>query len=292
MSNEETTINLPAEQSVSYGDKFQWTMTQMVSCDLSTPATDAELLMSQGSKLPQEIWDTLTYSLTKENKRLNNVRRVTEKAKACVAADEAVSDEKVNDDWLNRFNAIIEEISDDTMQNVWALILSGEIKQPKSFSLRTLDVVKNMTKEEADLYVNAMQYMCLDHFVLTETEYGMNLDDVIRLIDMGVMSPDDLERSVSLNKGDNIIGRDPEHILIAKNESEGKILVKFKGRRLTKAGEEMENLVKDKKDNLELYKFVAEKLKKAGASQVSIHKVVARKGQGQVEYLIEPDYKF
>jgi hypothetical protein len=292
MSNEETTINLPAEQSVSYGDKFQWTMTQMVSCDLSTPATDAELLMSQGSKLPQEIWDTLTYSLTKENKRLNNVRRVTEKAKACVAADEAVSDEKVNDDWLNRFNAIIEEISDDTMQNVWALILSGEIKQPKSFSLRTLDVVKNMTKEEADLYVNAMQYMCLDHFVLTETEYGMNLDDVIRLIDMGVMSPDDLERSVSLNKGDNIIGMDHEHILIAKNESEGKILVKFKGRRLTKAGEEMENLVKDKKDNLELYKFVAEKLKKAGASQVSIHKVVARKGQGQVEYLIEPDYKF
>ena len=292
MSNEETTINLPAEQSVSYGDKFQWTMTQMVSCDLSTPATDAELLMSQGSKLPQEIWDTLTYSLTKENKRLNNVRRVTEKAKACVAADEAVSDEKVNDDWLNRFNAIIEEISDDTMQNVWALILSGEIKQPKSFSLRTLDVVKNMTKEEADLYVNAMQYMCLDHFVLTETEYGMNLDDVIRLIDMGVMSPDDLERSVSLNKGDNIIGMDHEHILIPKNESEGKILVKFKGRRLTKAGEEMENLVKDKKDNLELYKFVAEKLKKAGASQVSIHKVVARKGQGQVEYLIEPDYKF
>ena len=292
MSNEETTINLPAEQSVSYGDKFQWTMTQMVSCDLSTPATDAELLMSQGSKLPQEIWDTLTYSLTKENKRLNNVRRVTEKAKACVAADEAVSDEKVNDDWLNRFNAIIEEISDDTMQNVWALILSGEIKQPKSFSLRTLDVVKNMRKEEADLYVNAMQYMCLDHFVLTETEYGMNLDDVIRLIDMGVMSPDDLERSVSLNKGDNIIGMDHEHILIAKNESEGKILVKFKGRRLTKAGEEMENLVKDKKDNLELYKFVAEKLKKAGASQVSIHKVVARKGQGQVEYLIEPDYKF
>lgn len=290
--NEEDRTNLPAEQSVSYGDKFQWTMTQMVECDFSTSESDVTLLMSQGSSLPQEIWDTLGYTLSKENKRLNNVKRVTEKAKACVAADEAVSDEKVNDDWLNRFNAIIEEVSDDTMQNVWALILSGEIKQPKSFSLRTLDVVKNMTKEEADLYVKAMQYMCLDNFILTGSEYGVSLDDVIKLIDMGVMSPDDLERSVNLDKGDNIIGMDHEHILIVKNESEGKILVKFNGRRLTRAGVEMESLVKDKKENLELYKFVAEKLKKVGASQVTIHKVVARKGQGQVEYLLNPEHTY
>lgn len=290
--NEENRTNLPAEQSVSYGDKFQWTMTQMVECDLSTPESDITLLMSQGSSLPQEIWDTLGYTLSKENKRLNNVKRVTEKARACVAADEAVSDEKVNDEWLNRFNAIIEEVSDDTMQNVWALILSGEIKQPKSFSLRTLDVVKNMTKEEADLYVKAMQFICLDNFILTGGEYGVSLDDVIKLIDMGVMSPDDLERSVNLDKGDNIIGMDHDHILIAKNESEGKILVKFNGRRLTRAGVEMESLVKDKKENLELYKFVAEKLKKAGASQVTIHKVVARNGQGQVEYLLNPEHTY
>lgn len=290
--NEGNTTNLTAEQSVSYGDKFQWTITQMVSCDLTTQSMDADMLMSQGTQLPQGIWDTLGYTLQKVNKRLNNVKRVTEKARACVAVDEAVTDENVSDDWLTRFNAIIEEISDDTMQNVWALILSGEIKRPKSFSLRTLDVVKNMTKEEADLYVKAMHYMSFDNFILTENEYGVSLDDVIRLIDMGVMSPDDLERSVSLDEGDNIIGMDREHILIAKNESEGKILVKFKGRRLTRAGVEMESLVKDKKDNIDLYRYVAEKLKNAGASQVNIHKVVARKGQGQVKYLIEPDYKF
>lgn len=288
--NDSDKTNLPAEQSVSYGDKFQWTMTQMVECDLNAPESDVSILMSQSSKFSQDIWDTLGYTLQKETKRLNNVKRVTEKAKACVASDEAVSGEKVNDDWLNRFNAIIEEVSDDTMQNVWALILSGEIKQPKSFSLRTLDVVKNMTKDDADLYVKAMQYMCLDNFILTGSEYGVGLDDVIKLIDMGVMSPDDLERSVNLDKGDNIIGMDNDHILVVKNESVGKILVKFNGRRLTRAGVEMESLVKDKKENLELYKFVAEKLKKAGASQVSIHKVVARKGQGQIEYLLNPEH--
>ena len=133
MNNEDNTTNLPAEQNVSYGDKFQWTITQMVSCDLSTQSTGADMLMSQETQLPQEIWDTLRYTLQKENKRLNNVKRVTEKARACVAADEAVTDENVSDDWLTRFNAIIEEISDDTMQNVWALILSGEITAAKVF---------------------------------------------------------------------------------------------------------------------------------------------------------------
>lgn len=290
--NDEYNESLPAVQTVSYGEKFNWTMTQMVECDLSTPAIDVNMLSTQSTQLPREIWDTLEYTLNKENKRLNNVKRIAEKARACVAENEAVSNEKVNDDWLNRFNSIIEAVSDDTMQNVWALILSGEIKQPRTYSLRTLDVVKNMTKEDAELYVKAIQHLCFDDFILTGGELGMSLDDVIKLIDMGVMSPDDLERSINIKKGDNIIGMNNDYIIVVKKEDEGNIVAKFNGRRLTRAGIEMLSLVKDSKKNLDLFKFVGEKIKTNGATQVSVHRVVSRKGNGQVEYLLSPEHTY
>jgi hypothetical protein len=109
---------------------------------------------------------------------------------------------------------------------------------------------------------------------------------------MNVMSPDDLERSINIEKGDNIIGMDNNYVLVVKNESEGKLLIKFNGRRLTRAGMEMLSLVKGEKDNQELCMFVGNKIKQAGAAQVTINKVVNRKEDGRVEYLIAPEYTF
>ncbi|MBO5632771.1 MAG: hypothetical protein J5965_27265, partial [Aeriscardovia sp.] len=64
------------------------------------------------------------------------------------------------------------------------------------------------------------------------------------------------------------------------------------GRRLTRAGMEMLSLVKDNIGNEELCRFVGEKMKKAGIAQVTLHKVVNKKGKGQVEYLLTPENSY
>lgn len=66
--------------------------------------------------------------------------------------EETVSDKKVNKDWTKRFFNIAEDISDEEMQLLWGKILAGEVKQPSSYSLRTLDILRNLTLDEAKMF--------------------------------------------------------------------------------------------------------------------------------------------
>ena len=63
-----------------------------------------------------------------------------------------VSEEKVNEDWITRFFNTIEDINNEQLQQLWAKILAGEIKQPNSYSLRTLELIKNLTIKEEELF--------------------------------------------------------------------------------------------------------------------------------------------
>ena len=52
-------------------------------------------------------------------------------------SDSAIAD-RADQDWFSRFVMLAEGISNKTMQDLWAKILAGEISQPGSFSLKTL----------------------------------------------------------------------------------------------------------------------------------------------------------
>jgi len=44
------------------------------------------------------------------------------------------------------------------MQELWGRILAGEVKQPKSYSLRTLDLLRNLCKEDAEVFIKLSQF--------------------------------------------------------------------------------------------------------------------------------------
>lgn len=54
-------------------------------------------------------------------------------------------------DWFLRFFESAGNISNEDMQKLWAKILCGEYEHRGRFSLRTLDLLKNMSKDEARL---------------------------------------------------------------------------------------------------------------------------------------------
>lgn len=56
-------------------------------------------------------------------------------------------------DWFIRYYEASGNISDKEMQILWAKILAGEIEEPSSYSLRTLDVLRNISKEEAERFI-------------------------------------------------------------------------------------------------------------------------------------------
>ncbi len=89
-----------------------------------------------------------------EARRQKNIEQIAQQA-----ADELrgtppdeVSSEPVDDDWASRFFTAAQDISSEQMQILWGKILAGEVASPNSYSLRTLEVVRNLSPREATLF--------------------------------------------------------------------------------------------------------------------------------------------
>jgi len=65
---------------------------------------------------------------------------------------QTVSDQPVDKDWAFRFMNIAQDVSREDMQEILSKILTEEIKQPNTFSLRTLDFIKNLSKNDLLLF--------------------------------------------------------------------------------------------------------------------------------------------
>ena len=87
-----------------------------------------------------------------------NIESVTTFAAEELKDEPPVTDEPVDEDWTTRFFRIVEDISNEEMQTIWGKILAGEIKQPRSYSLRTLELIRNLAKQEADIFMKVANF--------------------------------------------------------------------------------------------------------------------------------------
>jgi len=90
--------------------------------------------------------DRLTYQNARKQERIENV---TSFAANELKDAENVDPTPLDEDWISKFFTIIEDVSTHDMQRLWAKILAGEIKKTGSYSFRTVEVVRGLTKEDA-----------------------------------------------------------------------------------------------------------------------------------------------
>jgi len=108
-----------------------------------------------GSKitLKNEVEEAaLNFMIGKETKKLGNTTKIIQGTANILESVDSVSDVQVDEDWLTRFFNIGEDITNEYMQNLWSQILAGEIEKPNSYSLRTLETLKNISSKEASLF--------------------------------------------------------------------------------------------------------------------------------------------
>ena len=91
-----------------------------------------------------------------EEKRQHNIESVA--WQAAHKLPENVSEEPVPPDWTARFFESVKDVSDETMQSLWSSILAGEVASPGQTSLRTLDVLKNLSPQDAREFERILQF--------------------------------------------------------------------------------------------------------------------------------------
>jgi hypothetical protein len=96
------------------------------------PASEMQL------KLDQRRYDALGGALAETAVDLKNETSFPEKLP--------------EEDWVARYIESASQVTDQSMQELWGRILGGEIKKPGSFTLRSLNVVSNLSEFEAKLF--------------------------------------------------------------------------------------------------------------------------------------------
>ncbi len=64
-------------------------------------------------------------------------------------------DKRPDLDWFNRYITLAENVSNKTLQDLWAKILAGELSRPGSYSLKALKIFRDMSIVDAKLLAKA-----------------------------------------------------------------------------------------------------------------------------------------
>lgn len=113
--------------------------------------------------------------------------------------EEEISDEELDKDFLNKWRRAAEIIENQEMREIWASLLTAEVKLPKSVSKRTLDVVENLSKEEIETFQKLLSSKIMNkenilikhinnsHYPINNLNYKYK--DTISLIDATLLNP-------------------------------------------------------------------------------------------------------
>lgn len=91
------------------------------------------------------------------NSATDEARREINTSKAVIYAEEVLSndpqtppDRSIDDDWIFTWRDYAGGVSTEDLQQLWGKVLAGEVKSPGSYSLRTLEFLRGLSKDEAE----------------------------------------------------------------------------------------------------------------------------------------------
>jgi len=89
--------------------------------------------------------------LEEEAKRQSNIEDITEKALPLL--EDKAAPQNVENDWITNFFDKCRIVSDEDMQRLWSRILAAEANTPGAFSRRTVNLLADLDKDDAELFM-------------------------------------------------------------------------------------------------------------------------------------------
>jgi hypothetical protein len=203
------------------------------------------------------IQERLLFNETERQKSIDNVVEI---AAEQLKNEDNISPEPVDKDWSKRFFNIVQDISDEEMQSLWGRILAGETKQPNSYSKRTLELLKNLSKAEAETFTKFAELKIVsgngviwnnDNGDFLKNEFNITFNDRLLMTELGLISSENnLEFSFPPTKTDkstNVIEYGNKGIVLYRDENSPKQAIKVLV--FTKTGIELSKLIESKSNS-------------------------------------------
>ncbi|MBR3934996.1 MAG: DUF2806 domain-containing protein, partial [Oscillospiraceae bacterium] len=186
-----------------------------------------------------------------------NIEKVAGKAYQLLESEEEVENNPVDQDWTIRFFNCVEDVSNEKMQEIWAKILAGEVKKTGSFSMRTLETLKNISQKEAETFQKILPFVIMasddNMFVLPSGEWNegnYSYSDVMLLDECGLISSTPfIHHRLDLENNETRMLFNKKKTLIIKSVSEKEEKISIEIYTLTKTGTELYNILSFEPDD-------------------------------------------
>lgn len=259
--------------------------TTYIDGNISIDASNSEeLLKRTGNRL-----------LFQEMHKQQNIDSVVSHAYSELENETEVSKEPINPDWIIRFMNSVEDISNEEMQILWAKILAGEIKKPNTYTLRTLERIKNLSVEEANKFNELSKYILTSGdlmFILSKkdlrNEFGIQFDDILLMEECGLVSSQNLSLKMKTNnKSPKLVSNSQIMGIITGLTSEFKDII-LNVYSLTESGKQLFKTINCEGDDKYAIRAL-ELIKQEMSSEfkLSVHRIISVSSDMEFEYEIK-----
>lgn len=146
----------------------------------------------------------LSRFVEEEAQKQANIESIASKALPLVEDD--ADPESVEDDWIINFFDKCRIVSDSDMQQIWSRILAEEANEPGTFSRRTVNLISDLDKRDAELFTNLCRYnwtieneftdvypLVFDFQHEVYAQYDINFSTLIHLDTLGLIQFDGVD---------------------------------------------------------------------------------------------------
>lgn len=180
-----------------------------------------DMLFESGDLSYKELYKAKNYAkIAQKADEINLKRQKSEESKK----KEGIPQQDFG--WHIQFFEYCGGISDDKLQEIWANILSSEIYNPGVYSLRTLEILKNMSRDEALIFEKVCRCSYeiggstfLPNFGNIMENNKVSYDEVLKLEDCELIKGDvGMILGLRTGKTYGILTYDDKNVLLCKNK--------------------------------------------------------------------------
>ena len=214
--------------------------------------------------------------LQDEMKKQQNMDAIVANAAEELQGKGKVSETPVDEDWSTRFRNIAKDVSSEEMQFIWGKVLASEVENPGSFSLRTLETIRNLSKKEAATFQKIIPFiirMNRECFFASDKDimekYGIAYADIMVLDECGLVELSGVSYNPMIKEGEFRELVTDERVAIIRGTSDTSVKVTFYAYALTNAGRELYRILAHSSNN-DYFMDICEYIFKKNTSKIGI----------------------
>lgn len=265
-------------------DAAGWVATHDTPKRIAVKTYIEEIQNSNYSPVEKAALISNAKKIIKEYSNQNDVLKL-----ALESMDSNADPYNVDDDWLATYMDKVKMISDLDFQLMWSKILVGEIESPGSFSIRTLENLKRMSKRDAETLLKLAAvsfYVGNSAYISNKLPAGIKLEDIMRVAECGLMSETSVNLSVKVgtNQKANIYTKNIFGNIEVKEHQE--LTIDLSVYCFTISGVELLSAINyESDDNMikELKKDLESKYEKIN---ISLHEITSINKDGRIQYKV------